>query len=350
MGFSPTELVLRAGGQWATARFDGPKGTETLYWRILLKYQEAFSQDSNTSTAWAECVFNQAGSLKLFFFGSSKYVGGAGGLKRQLPYANQYYPGSHFFDRMDLEGFQGEAPNGTCISTNAYGWPAIQGFAQYRLTFSNRPYKVLSDGEAVAASNVANGKNADGTDKPGTVPPACTTPDMMRFMTVTRCYKPESRKTPTAGFECYYDDALDTFNPKRSFSTFVIQEVGSVPTFQTEITAELVHWPYKNLPYGPMELMFGTVNAEALVLDGVRYAKGTLLFKGLAEPLIPYTWVDDERYCSPKYLFGFRPQGWSTHRLNDGRWMPIRVKGLTPSQPQFLSEDHLKLFRPESNA
>lgn len=312
---------------------------------LLPGIQESFARDVNTSQIRIECVFNDLGNLKIDFFGSATYGGGGQEfIRRRLPLPNFYYPGSHYIDRFDLESYQPERPTGAYVSSNdANGWPVIDGYAQVRLGFTNRDYAIISDTDVNAAVAAARADPANGGAD-------CVTHEMMRFVRFSRRYLPESRKIPSAGFEVY-DDGVGAPHPV--FSPFVIQEVGSLPTFQIEIVAECVFWPAKNFPDGGVSLCIGKVNGSTMLLNGTRYPKGTLLYKGPGADLTPYKWVDGEFYYDIPHLFGYRPDGWNSHRLaapiaadNNRQWYPIRVKGTT-STPQFQYESLIKVFKPE---
>lgn len=319
-------------------------------YHFLLKYAESFERDANTSTAFIETPFGSTDNLKRDWFGSATYLGGGPQLMRTLPYASAYnqiempvgsgtFVPNQFLDRMDLLGFQPEKPDAAHVASDpATGWPEVDGYAQYQLTFNARPYSLLSDADAKAAADAQNAISAN----------SCV-PEMFRFLRLTRRYLPESRKIPTAGFEVY-DPAGDTV-PPGAFKPFVIQEVGSIPTFQVEIVAETIFWPAANFPDGGVITCLGTVNVAAIFLNGNLFQPGTLLYKGPASELTPYKWIDGNFYFDVPHLFGYRSDGWNNHRLNapiaGQQWWPIRAKGVAGNQPLFQSADHTKVFSPE---
>ena len=312
-------------------------------YRYLLKLNEQVEIDANQSLAWIETFFDEVYKLKTDFFGSSSY-GNAERLHRVPPLPHGYYP-TQRLKRMDLEGFQGELPTGVYIKADAItGYPRIEGLAQYRLTFMNPPWNVLSDSEIVSGNS------------------ACP-PELQRYCRFTRNYISESRKVPSAGFSVIYDATVP--NAGSAFQPFVIQEVGAVPGYELEYTVESVQWPIENVPELSISKAIGTVNdgnfrlgvrvESGALVGGATYTPGQLLFKGLAQPITPYVWIDGKYYVDIVYLFGFRPPlGWNFHRLNDGRWHPLVVKGTEPApvgdgtkKPMFLSSDFAKLFKPE---
>ena len=70
--------------------------------------------------------------------------------------------------------------------------------------------------------------------------------------------------------------------------------------------------------------------------------------------------MDRKRYTDIEHVWGYRPQGHNKHRLNDGRWQPLVVKGTEPTAtpappsntlvPMFPEYDHRNLFQPEPAA
>lgn len=318
--------------------FNNPDATGVPY-HFRLKLHEAFARDASISVAWVECIFDDGGKLKQDFFESAVYPGGQPRLNRSLPLANFYYP-QHFIQQMDMEDFEPERPDGNHVASHPEsGFPDIDGYVCYRLTFGMVPYAVLSDDAVDTLAATQNGLS-----------PNCCVPEMFRFLRVTRRYLPESRKIPGLGYEVY--DPLGE-PPAGAFKSFVVLEVGSIPTFQVEIVAETILWPAANFPDGGVQVCLGTVNKNAIFIDGTLYPAGTLLYKGPATELTKYRWIDGDFYFDVPHLFGFRPQGWNMFRTNkpygpDSKlWWPVRAKGDPSNFPIFPSEDHTKIFKPE---
>lgn len=315
-------------------------------YHFLLYYAESFARDTNMSKAKIECTWENSQFLKADFFERAVWVpagpGAAfGRLTRRLPLTSAYYPGVHWLDRMDFDGFQGEKVDAAHIGSSVSGWPAIDGYAQFTLTFTNREYDLLEDAAADAASDAINAVTAN----------SCT-PEQTRFLRVSERYMPEARRTPGAGLEVYDDGIGPGPHPVADLAPPLVPgEIGAVPTVQIEITAEMIFWPFGNRPKRGMAACAGCVNNFPFYINGTTYPVGTLIYKGPATDLTPYRWIDGGLYTNVAHLFGYRPQGWNYYRLpkltTAGRqWYPIRIRD-TAATPLFTAADFRLLFTPE---
>jgi hypothetical protein len=306
-------------------------------WRTAYKYVENFARDASQTQIWIETDWDDANLFRRAALGYSTWDGTAKYLNRRLPLANPYtgakigtaITSKQYLDRLDLELFYPDKPDGSHVypDPTADNWLYVEGRIHYRATFKPVPWDVLSDA-AAGATGAYNPASATRTP-----------PESTRFLKLTRRYKPEARKTPSAGFECY--------DPLNSFTAFVIQEVGMIPTYEVEVVAELIGWPINAYPDTGIAACIGTVNAKTVTLMGKGFAAGTLLYKGPAREIEPYDDAAGFKSVDVPHLFGYRPQKWNYHRLNDSRWFPIRVRGTAASPvPMFADGDHAKLFEP----
>lgn len=321
-------------------------------WRTAYKYRDSYASGASRTQIWIETPWDTTPQLRQDLLGYATWDQSKKHLNRQVPLAGQFTGGAATGEgaervqlnpqrcsQMDLELFWPNAPDADHVypaSDPGTGdfFLAVDGYVQYALTFGPTPYYVLTDEEANAESY---------TGGPGEIPPECK-----RFVKVTRRYLPEARKTPSAGFVCYHDGATGS-----AFDPFVIQEVGFIPTFQIEIIAELIEWPVEAFPDNGITECLGKVNSETVHLMGKTYGPGTLLYKGPARETEPTDSAAGYKVINIPHLFGYRPQLWNRHRLNDGRWMPLVVKGTEPAPfgngtlvPQFAEADYQKLFQP----
>lgn len=324
-------------------------------WRTVYKYRENFARDASSTTTWLELRdWNDRPAFRKGMLGYATWAPAEGGnprnkfLTRVIPKSNPYtgFGGTkkQFLQRLDLDLFYPTLPDAAHVYPDpaAENWLYVDGPVQYQATWAPVPYDVLDD-DAAGCGTGYTGASGE------------TPPESRRFVRVIRRYMPEARKTPSAGFECY-DPAYSPGPPEVGFKPFVIQEVGFVPTFQIEITAELIGWPFDAYPDTGITACVGCVNEEVLVLRGKSYGPGTLLYKGPAKEVEPYDDAAGFSSIDVPHLFGWRPQGWNFHRLNDGRWKPLVVKGTVPAAyggtgssaltPMFAAADFQKLFQP----
>lgn len=321
-------------------------------WRTAYKYRDSYASGASQTQIWVETPWDTTPILRQDLLGYARWDGTSKYLNRQVPLAGQFTGGEisegiqlcpQRLSRMDLELFWPTTPDADHVypavdpGTGNF-FLAVDGYVQYVLTFGPTPYYVLDDEQVNTAAY---------TGGTGELPP-----ESRRFVKVTRRYLPEARKTPSAGFVCYHDGVTGA-----AFDAFVIQEVGFIPTFQIEIVAELIDWPVEAFPDTGIAACLGKVNQETLILMGKSYGPGTLLYKGLARETEPTDSAAGYKiFPGIPHLFGYRPQLWNSHRLNDGRYMPVVVKGTQPATgpepgsgaltPMYVAADFQKLFQP----
>lgn len=325
-------------------------------WRTVYKYRDSYAANASRTQVWIETAWADTPKIREDFLGYAKWDQTKKYLNRAVPLAGPYSGGGLSEEeneesqvqlspqrclQMDLDLFYPNSPDADHVypATSPGGdpndknqWLSVDGYVHYQATFGPVPYYVLTDSQA--------GCNTYDPEPAARIPPECK-----RFVKVTRRYMPEARKTPSAGFVCY--------DPVAAFDPFVIQEVGFIPTFQIEVVAELIEWPVEAQPDTGIAECLGRVNAEVVYLMGKSYGPGTLLYKGPAREIEPTDSAAGYKVVSIPHLFGWRPQGWNTHRLNSGDYKPIVVKGTEPAPfgdgtlvPMFKSGDFAKLFEP----
>jgi hypothetical protein len=334
---------------WQTSVLNTPEGP-IQYWVLADwdAYFEQFEDVNNLTRVLIAVDWNLAGAFKSYALGFADRIGAATYFERYTPLTVPWAEGQFLTSLKKARIHAGaevlSGPTGRPVYHTPDplldNWPALTSVNAsgipprivYDATFTCPVYDILNQTAFLA------------TDQK----------ELRRYVTREQQVTPRERKVPSAGFETY-----DPANPATMTAPAVVPilEVGFVPFYTTEFHYTWRKVPVDWVPGAAIGACLNRVNAAVFdILPGGGYGRfpiGTLLFKGLANKLVPYRGPNAEWLVDLPYVFDYQPgdgtgaaNTWNTLPRNDGTWAPVRVRGTNPPKPLYQSADFEPLFQP----
>ena len=197
--------------------------------------------------------------------------------------------------------------------------------------------------------------------------------ELARYVVRTTRFVAEERKIGLYGFA--------TYNAATNAELTTIPEPTFIPFKRRELVYTWRQIPWLGIPWDAIDrcavrvngitpqIAYGDATTETdatlggfdvrAKFDGTGYERvfpaGTLLFKGLAEPVEQYVGIGGERYADLKYLFSFNPFGWNNQPTNDPNSTavnPVRRRRADntypPNDRPYGEADFRALFKPRA--
>lgn len=300
-------------------------------------YKEQYASDANQIVVRLLVSWADSTEFLAEIHGWTEWDGSAAvpstTLQRQIPLACPYLVGGTqklYCQSAELVSTGAEKDRAAWNDAFLDNWPELD-WCLYECTFRRFPYKVLSD-----------------ADLPF---PAATGAELGRYVHLRRKSVGRERRKPGYVFEYERTTGGGIWDPT--------DEVGFVPDITQNFWVTWLQIPEGAVPDAAIDNCLASVNASTVRLGGKDRLPGTLLFRGLEQPIEPYAGSDGGLYYDLVYLFDSRsiPNpafpgsgpavfGWNHYRRNDGTYATVRVRGVAGDPPPYAPKDHRTLFQP----
>lgn len=278
---------------------------------LLDPYKARGARDANMEVLDVLVAWGDASGFIREAVGYTEWDGSSATLTRHLPLQCLWRPSLYCesYDLVDCGMYQ---TRDTTYDPFLDGWPE-QDWIIYRLTFTRPRYWLFPD--SVLSTSYGNREQE-------------------RYTSLVRGYRPKERRAPSFAFETV------------EASPQVVDEVGFYPDYTIDYVCGWYQIPAAAVPENAIRTQLLTVNDATITIRGRTFTAGQLLFRGPQQDVELYQGASNDFFEDLFYVFSFRQNTWNKYRKNNGTYVPLRVKGVTPDTPPYFGSNFQNLFTP----
>jgi hypothetical protein len=279
-------------------------------------HRETFARNANQLTELLITKWADSWLLKADIMESAKYDATKKHLVRTTPMAHPEAGWLYLTSMVSQKPFLGTKASDPGFKPQFDPVTGLWAYdrLEYLCTFTNLPYKVLSD-DKVKDKNV---------------------PELERYVVVT--------PTPIGSNRIVTSQPL--FADMGGGTKESIFEPSAKPEIMTRYQVKLFMWPVEAIPWDIINERMGKVNSAEFTLKGIVNPIGSLLYEGLGASAEEYTGTDGKKYVDITHILTRHPVSWNKTYWK-GAWRDLQVGTDAPPKRRYEATTFSQIFIPK---